>query len=73
MNRLKSISGADDVDRGSETADMLNDLAIRNVLKNAPKLVTKNITEHCYYCGLYVGIDKRWCDSDCRDDWQKEQ
>jgi hypothetical protein len=27
----------------------------------------------CHYCGEDVRGEARWCDSDCRDDWEKDQ
>ena len=26
----------------------------------------------CYYCQSPVRPNARWCDEDCRDDWQRE-
>lgn len=30
-------------------------------------------TGHCHFCGEAVPPGHRWCDADCRDDWQREQ
>lgn len=27
----------------------------------------------CYWCGEKVHAPKRWCDADCRDDWERQQ
>lgn len=27
----------------------------------------------CHYCGAPLKDDRRWCDTHCRDDWQREQ
>ena len=27
----------------------------------------------CHWCGEPVPEGRRWCDADCRDDWQREQ
>lgn len=27
----------------------------------------------CHYCGAPLKDGRRWCDSHCRDDWQREQ
>ncbi len=26
---------------------------------------------HCYWCGEPLKSPLRWCDADCRDDWEK--
>lgn len=28
-------------------------------------------TGHCAFCGEPVADGLRWCDTDCRDDWQR--
>lgn len=28
---------------------------------------------YCLFCGEPLTDNKRWCDKDCRDMWQKEQ
>ncbi|MDR3087856.1 MAG: hypothetical protein LBU45_07920 [Azoarcus sp.] len=27
----------------------------------------------CHYCGEPLQPGRRWCDADCRDDWENEQ
>ncbi|MFN4003333.1 MAG: hypothetical protein ACK4MJ_12285 [Hylemonella sp.] len=27
----------------------------------------------CYWCGEDVAPPKRWCDADCRDEWERQQ
>lgn len=27
----------------------------------------------CYWCGENVHAPKRWCDADCRDEWERQQ
>lgn len=27
----------------------------------------------CYWCGESLPHPKRWCDSECRDDWEHER
>lgn len=29
-------------------------------------------TGYCLFCGEPLEAGRRWCDADCRDDWQKE-
>jgi len=28
---------------------------------------------YCYNCGEALGQGVRWCDADCREDWEKDQ
>lgn len=37
--------------------------------KRKPKV---QATGKCLYCGEELAEGLRWCDADCRDDWQKE-
>ena len=30
-------------------------------------------TGYCYYCSESIGSSKRFCDTYCRDDWEREQ
>ncbi|TSE30212.1 hypothetical protein [Tepidimonas charontis] len=30
-------------------------------------------TGYCYWCGENVHAPKRWCDADCRDEWERQQ
>lgn len=68
----------DDIDRASEREQELTREALSKRMPEGPK-----ITGLCHQCGaeLYVnwmmsgGVLKpdgrRWCDSQCRDDWEK--
>lgn len=57
---------ADIVDALSEMAHQSNLYASR---RDEPQAVA---TGECLYCGEPVGPGRRWCDADCRDDWQAE-
>ena len=28
---------------------------------------------HCLWCGETLGDDRRWCDADCREDWERDR
>lgn len=30
-------------------------------------------TGYCWFCESPLEAPKRWCDAECRDNWQKEQ
>ena len=29
-------------------------------------------TGYCYWCGCRVKSPRRWCDAECRDDWERD-
>jgi len=29
-------------------------------------------TGHCLWCGAALRAPLRWCDADCRDDWERD-
>lgn len=35
------------------------------------KPVGPDPTGHCLYCGAPLAEGLRWCDVDCRDDWER--
>lgn len=53
----------------AQAATEVLDAAI--TLKKAPE-VAEEFKGECLYCGRWLGLDqpKRWCDSDCRDDYE---
>lgn len=59
----------DDADRTQERIEI--ELALR--LKARQQTPDLPPTGSCYNCGEAVLSDARWCDADCRDDWQKRE
>ncbi len=58
---------ADEADRAQAVIDLLLDAAIAGVKKpGGPKPAG-----FCLKCGAPLDQDRRWCDADCRDDWQR--
>lgn len=61
----------DIIDQANDAADLF--------LRSALSKRQRNVTHTdgiglCLNCGADVeDTRKRWCDADCRDDWQKEQ
>lgn len=43
---------------------------IARQLKEIPPLVIENPGKRCWNCGANTSAKKRWCNSDCRDDWE---
>ena len=66
----------DEADLGNELMLLQTELAIReNAARSA---VTPTGSKNCLFCGEALppgrtGVQSRWCDEDCRDDWEREQ
>ena len=56
---------ADIIDLGNEAADTFLRAALSTRKPTGPEY-----NGHCYNCGDKVPYPRRWCDADCRDDWQ---
>ena len=59
----------DDVDKANEQVQK----GIEDTLKNISTVIPKNITGECFTCGQPVDNERRWCDADCRDSYEKNQ
>ena len=57
----------DDIDRAQQREEMDRDLAIAAARQNALPF-----TGDCHNCGASVPDGWRFCDSDCRDDYERE-
>jgi len=57
---------ADECDRGNETAELFLSVA-RAAVKPAVAPMGIGI---CINCGADVAGDARWCDTECRADWE---
>lgn len=60
---------ADIADLGAETAEFFLSLAE----KERKKPQGPPFTGKCLNCGEDTDEQRRWCDADCRDDWQRGQ
>lgn len=56
----------DDIDRAQAQEQMQRDAAIA-----AARAGTALATGHCHHCGRRLGALQRFCDSDCRDDYER--
>ncbi|WP_396190086.1 DUF2116 family Zn-ribbon domain-containing protein [Flavobacterium sp.] len=61
---------ADAIDKACEREQMDRDLAIASARKNNG---TAKATGHCLSCNAALDQGKRWCDTECREDWELEQ
>lgn len=59
----------DDVDRATEQVQK----SIEDTLNNIDTTIPKNTTGKCLTCGLSVDNERRWCNADCRDNYEKNQ
>jgi hypothetical protein len=60
----------------ADIADIANDQIEREIaatLKYRPAAEIPKGTGECLYCGERLPFAQRWCDAECRDDWEKEQ
>lgn len=58
----------DDVERGQEKEQALREAALERRRPTAPPACGV-----CLYCNEPVPGVRRWCNEDCRDDWEREQ
>jgi hypothetical protein len=60
-----------DIAQKAETES--RDRAILAIRQQAANIDTSNPSGECYFCGDDAGVDRRFCNADCRDDWEHEQ
>lgn len=58
-------------DQASDNEAFFTDIAIQNSMKAVP-MVPKT-TGYCANCDEKLDPGHKFCDSDCRDDWDKRQ
>lgn len=60
---------ADEIDRAEHLQSIILDAAVkqRRDVSGVPVMGTGR----CHSCGDRVEDGRRWCDADCRDDWEK--
>jgi predicted nucleic acid-binding Zn ribbon protein len=58
----------DEADRAQEI--MEQEEALRRRTRRPPGLT---YTGYCHWCGDITGGGRRFCDADCRDDWERAQ
>jgi len=59
----------DEADRTEENAELYNRTALYKSRKPELDVIA---TGECLFCGDPVNEQRRWCDAECRDDWEKE-
>lgn len=71
MIQLPVTYSPDSVDEAEALGRLLIDVQLNNVRLFAKNINTTNPSGLCLWCDDEIGHDRRWCDSSCRDDWQK--
>lgn len=59
---------ADLGDKAQDAADLFFDIALKHRKAEPPPF-----TGACLFCEEPVAYPLRWCDADCRDDWEKQE
>lgn len=57
----------DDADRAQIEIERWQEMIRRPRLPRAPEP-----TGECLWCGEAVQPGRRWCDADCRDEWERD-
>lgn len=53
--------------------DIINTMLAAQIERARKPQETTTATGFCLFCGdLLTDNERRWCDADCRDDWEKE-
>lgn len=58
----------DIIDQGNEAAELFRKAALSQRAPEGPEA-----TGHCLNCDARLGPKQRWCDVNCRTDWEKTQ
>jgi hypothetical protein len=58
----------DEADRADALIEMVAGCAIAAARQALPDA---QATGACLWCGDEVSAGRRWCDADCRDDWER--
>ncbi len=59
----------DEADATDRSMEMINKANLSNSHRWVPEAVP---TGDCLFCGDVVMPPRRWCNSQCRDDWEKD-
>lgn len=59
----------DQLDQAAEITDLHRDFALKHL--PPPPIILE--TGRCLHCDTPVPLGRRWCDAECRDEWQREQ
>jgi len=60
---------ADLIDLAQDAAERFLAMSLRNAQHR--DTISPKATGECLSCGNAVALERRWCDADCRDDWER--
>ena len=63
---------SDEIDLANDRAALAVDAALR-LAHDAALHPVVEATGLCLFCGEPLAAGLRWCDADCRDDWQRQR
>ncbi|HWO99754.1 MAG TPA: hypothetical protein VNL74_03920 [Methylococcus sp.] len=55
-------------DRAQQVEEWDREIRVANLRANPPEAEPVGV---CLYCGATLPEGRRWCDADCRDDWER--
>ena len=58
----------DDADRAADREDIAREAAVAAIRRRIEAMPSLG---YCYYCGEALRAGKRFCDADCRDDYER--
>jgi predicted aldo/keto reductase-like oxidoreductase len=61
---------SDDADMTQDRLELEEKIRRKYIHRTANEV---DATGYCLNCGEDLPIDKRWCDADCQQDWQKRR
>lgn len=70
---MQSERHADPIDAALEQTEAALEYTTQAAREKAQRLDTTNPSGICWNCHSEIGTERRWCDADCRDDWEIEQ
>lgn len=62
---------SDIIDNANDLVALTDSLAVRAIRENLKP--EAEATGFCLWCEAEVKEPKRWCDADCRNDWEKDK
>ena len=62
---------SDIIDNANDLVALAEDTALKNIRANLKP--EAEFTGNCLWCDEEVKAPKRWCDTDCRDLWEKDR
>lgn len=63
---------ADTADEADRIFSAINEKRIAVIRQHAAKIDTSNPSGDCWHCGESIGVERRFCNRDCADGWEKD-